>query len=225
MWEVLSASNLSSIARLFREAIDLDQGNAAAFAGLSLALIVGGLWGLVRTPAAFSAAKAAMLRALEIDPQLPEAKCASAWVKMVSTRDWQGARRGFDEALQYGPRTTHAMVGRALLYFAKGSGEEAASLLLEAAQRHPLSSAATAWYCWGEYLSGEYTNALLQIEQYRAGGRSGPVVDAAEALVSIQLEEQDAQIGRIEALSASSPHHEVLRGALGYAYATAGQSQ
>ncbi len=54
MWETLSYSNLSTIARLFREAMDFDPGNAAAFNGLSFALVAqafGGWCALrMRTP-------------------------------------------------------------------------------------------------------------------------------------------------------------------------------
>jgi hypothetical protein len=50
-------------------------------------------------------------------------------------------------------------------------------------------------------------------------------VDAVEALASIQLEEPDAYIRRMETLAVDSPHQDVLRGALGYAYAVTGQSQ
>jgi uncharacterized protein HemY len=48
---------------------------------------------------------------------------------------------------------------------------------------------------------------------------------AIEALAYIQLEAPDAQIERIEALATDYRHHDIVRGALGYAYAMAGQSQ
>lgn len=225
MWETLSYSNLSTIARLFRESMDFDPGNAAAFAGLSYALIAQGFWGLVRAPDAYASAKAALQRAMEIDPELPEAKCAEAWFKMVSERDWQGARRGFDEALKHKPVASRAMVGRAVLYIAEGCLREASDLLEEAARQYPLSSSMTTWYCWNEYLAGDYANALHQIDQFRASGRHGPIMAAIEALAYIQLESPDAQIERIEALATDYRHHDIVRGALGYAYAKAGEDQ
>ncbi|MGA3263672.1 MAG: hypothetical protein ABSC47_06470 [Terracidiphilus sp.] len=225
MWEALSYSNIRLIARLFREAVDLDPGNAAAFAGLSFALIVEGLWGLIHIPDAYVSAQAAMQRALEIDSEQPEAKCAAAWLKMVSTRDWEGARRGFDEAMKRQPPTIRSMIGRSALYIAEGRLAEASDLLLKAAHEHALSASVLAWYCWSEYLAGEYANALLQIEQYRTSGRQGPIVDAVEALAYIQLEEPDAHIERIEALAADSPRNEALQGALGYVYGVSGQGQ
>jgi tetratricopeptide (TPR) repeat protein len=179
----------------------------------------------VRAPDAYTSAKAALQRALEIDPELPEAKCAEAWLKLVSERDWQGARRGFDEALKQKPATSRAMVGRAVLYIAEGCLQEASDLLEETAQQYPLSSSMTTWHCWNEYLAGDYANALDRIEQYRASGRHGPIMAAVEALAYIQLEAPDAQIERIEALATDYRHHDIVRGALGYAYAMAGQSQ
>jgi predicted Zn-dependent protease len=117
------------------------------------------------------------------------------------------------------------VVGRAGLHIAEGNFQEASDLLLKAALENTLSSPTMAWYCWSKYLAGQYGPAINQIHQYRASGRSGPVVDAVEAMAAIQLEEPNAQIKRIEALLAESPHHEVLRGALGYAYGVAGHDQ
>jgi tetratricopeptide (TPR) repeat protein len=185
----------------------LDPGNAAALAGLSNALIAEGLLGRVSASAAYTSAEAAMQRALEIDSEQPEAKCAAAWLKMVSVRDWQGARRGFDEALNDSTRSTGAILGRALLHIAEGCQPEAAGFLLEVAGKNVLSTLAIAFYSWSEYLAGEYEHALYQIAQVRASGRSGHVFDA------------------VEALAASSLCHDVLRGALGYIYAVNGQSQ
>ena len=225
MWETLSYSNLSTIARLFREAMDFDPGNAIAFTGLSFALIAQSLSGMMRAPDAYTSAKAALLRALEIDPELPETKCAAAWLKLVSERDWVGARRGFDEALKHKPATSRALVGRAVLYIAEGCLHDASSLLQESAQLHPLSSSMTTFHCWNEYLMGDYANALDQIEQFRASGRHGPIMAAIEALAYIQLEEPGAQIDRIEALATDYRHYDIVRGALGYAYAKAGHRQ
>ena len=223
MWETLSHRSICAISTLFREAIELDPGNAAAFAGLSFTLIAQGFWGIVRAPAAYTSAQAALRRAQEIDPEQPEVICAAAWLKMISERDWQGARRGFDEALKQKPRSIHGMVGQAMLYIAEGYLKEASGILLEAAKQNALSSSVMAWYCWSEYLGGEFASALFQIEQYRASGRHGPVTDAVESLTVIQLEEPKVQIELIESLRAASPLNAVLLGALGYAYAVAGQ--
>jgi tetratricopeptide (TPR) repeat protein len=225
VWGTLSTSNLDLVTGHFREAIDLDPGNAAALAGLSNALIAEGLLGRVSVSVAYTSAEAAAQRALEIDPEQLEAKCAAAWLKMVSVRDWQGARLAFDQALNHPTRPTGAILGRALFHIAEGCQEEAAGLLLEVARKNVLNTLAIAFYGWSEYLAGEHEHTLDLIAQVRATGRSGHVVDAVEALASIQIEEPDVRIAHIEALAANSPRHDVVRGALGYAYAVNGQRQ
>lgn len=226
MWAILSTRNISEMALLFRQAIELDLGNASAFAGLSLVMIVEGVWGLVRAPQAYIAAHSALQWALEIDSELPAAKCAAAWLKMIEKRDWQDACSDFDRASKQQPPAPLTQVGRALLHIAAGSFQQASHLLLKAAQASPLSSTEVGWYCWSEYLAGKYANALHQIEQYRASGRTDPVTDAVEALVWIQLEEPDARIERLRMRVESNLQNDVLRAALGYAYAAAGrQSQ
>jgi len=224
-WETLSHKNLNLIAGHFREAIDLDPDNAEALAGLSLALILLGLGGLVCAPAAYASAHASVQKALAIDPKLLEAKSAEAWLKLLMRRNLPGAGRSFDEILSDHPPLTSALVGRGMLNTANGRLNEASVLLLQAAERNPLSTPAMSLYCWNEYLVGAFAHALDEIDQMRASGRSGPVMDAVEALSSIQLEEPNTQIERLETLATDSPHHHVLRGALGYAYAVTGQGR
>ena len=225
VWGTLSTSNLNLVTGHFRAAIDLDPGNAAAFAGLANALVAEGLLGRVSASVAYASAETSLHHALKIDSEQPEAKCAAAWLKMVSTRDWQGARRGFDEALNDSSRYPGVILGRALLHIAEGCLGGAFDLLKEAARRNQLSVIATAFLSWSEYLAGEFEHALFQIAQVRASGRSGHVVDAVEALASIQFEEPADQIAHIEGLAASSARHDVVRGALGYVYAVNGQRQ
>jgi tetratricopeptide (TPR) repeat protein len=225
MWGTLSLSNIRLIARSFREAVDLDPFNAEAWIGLSQTLIFEGLLGKMHAPIAYPSAQAALERALETNSETPEAKCVAAWLKLLRTRDWHGARNGFDEALQRRPRTTSALAGRALLHIAEGCLQEASGLVQEAADQNPLNSPVKELCCWSEYLAGEHASALEQVLQARSSGESGLLFDAVEALASILVESPDVHIPRIEALAADSPHDEVLQGALGYACAMAGKGQ
>lgn len=225
MWDTLSRSNIRLIARIFREAVDLDPFNAEAWVGLSQTLIAEGLIGKLRVPIAFTAAQTALERVLETNSEMPEAKRVAAWLKLLRIRDWHGARSDFDEALQRHPRAVGAMAGRALLHIAEGNLQEASGLVQEAVEQYPLNSPVKALYCWSEYLAGEYANALEQVVQTRSSGEFGLLFDAVEALASIQLESSDVHLQRIEALVAESPHYDVLLGARGYAYAMAGMEQ
>jgi tetratricopeptide (TPR) repeat protein len=225
MWEILSARNLTTISSYFREAIDLDHRNAPAFAGLSFVLIVQGLYGIVSTSIAYVAAKAALDRALEIDSDLRATRCAAAWIKMISQRDWQGASVDFEEALSRQAADCCVLMGRAVLHIAEERLEKASQLLLDAEEKAPLSSFSAALYCWNEYLRNKFEKSLYRINQVRATGRSGPVMNAVEALAYLQLEERDACIDRLTVLAAASPHNQVVQGTLGCAFAREGMLQ
>lgn len=225
MWVTLSSNNIRLIARLFREAVDLDPFNIEAWVGLSQTLLVEGLLGKLRVTVAYPAAKAALDRALEIDAGRREAKCLTAWYQMLSTREWQGARQGFEEALMHRPRTSRALVGRSLLHAAEGRLQDASGVLKEALKQYPFSFPAKAFHCWIEYLRGEHAHVLNQVAEAKSSGEFGRLFNAVEALASIQIEPPKAHIERLEAMVADSPQHDVLKGALGYAYAAAAQEQ
>jgi tetratricopeptide (TPR) repeat protein len=212
------------IAKCFREAIDLDPGNADAFAGLSHTVIAEGLMGILRVPTAYNSAQEALTRAVEIEAESPEAKCATAWLKMVFARDWHAARRGFEDCRNERPFCTRVLVGRALLHIAEKSPEEATALLRQVVQQDSLHAQAAALLCWSRYLAGDYGEALTTVEEARGNGQSGPILDAVEALACIHWLKPDASIRRIETLVADSPHHHLLRGTLGYAFALNGQT-
>lgn len=225
LWKILSSDNYTTITRCFRDAIELDPENAAAFAGLAYAQMIEGLWGRLGFSGRYTAARAAMEKALEINPELQQAKGAEAWLKMISLRDWQGARRGFDEILSEDPDFRIALVGGGILSIVEGRFQKASTFLLKAAQQDPLSAYAAKLHIWSKYLAGEYVEAFYEAEQIRISGRSGIISDAIEALILLQREEPGDLIERIELLAADSPHNDVLRGALGYACAVAGRTR
>jgi tetratricopeptide (TPR) repeat protein len=225
MWGCLSDANVGMIVRLFRVAVDLDPFNAVALGGLAKAIVVECLMGKVRPSVAYPVAEAAVQLALEIDPELLEAKCMLGLLKMVIKRDWQGARLALDETLNVFPRTAGVLAARALLSIAERCLQEASGHIQEARMQNALSAPVVELYCWSEYLAGEYASAMEQVEQARASGQFGSVFDAVEALASIQIEAPDAHIQRMEALAADSPDHTVLQGALGYAYAMNGHGR
>ncbi len=225
MGEAVSEANLAAITRLYREAIDLDPRNAEAFALLSLILIAQGLLGSLHPSTAYAPARAALRRAMEIDPELLEVTCASAALKLFVDRDWNGARDGFDQALDREPSYTQALAGRALLHLAEGSISDASSLILDALTYRPLSTPCVSLLCWFEYLAGRHEAALSLIMQARTSGHSGAVLDAVEALASVQMGDPAGYIPGLEARVAESPRHYTLRGVLGYAYGVTGQAQ
>jgi tetratricopeptide (TPR) repeat protein len=225
MWKAISYRNLPGILHHYRESLDLNPFNAEAYAGLSLAFMAQSVFGLVSPIAAYASSTAALKEAVKIGSELALTRCATAWLNMLSIRDWQAARQNLEKLLIETPTCTHAMHGRGLLFIAEGYLEEASKLFLKAVQESPLSSASIVLQCWSEYLAGEFAHALHRVDEIRATGRSGPLVDGVEVLSTIQLQGREVNIDRFEALAAESPRHDLLKGALGYAYALKGKRQ
>jgi tetratricopeptide (TPR) repeat protein len=223
MWEVVSPRNLPAILHRYREAIDLNPENAAAYAGLSLAHSTQGLMGIVRPVIAYAAAKAALSYGLQIDPGHSFVRCAEAWHKLCSTRDWEGARRIFEEILDRDPADTSCLDGCGLMLLAEGARDRAGEFFSEGARRSPLSSRSTSLHSWCEYLKGDYECALHRVSEVRVTGQPWPILDAVEALANLQVGERKGTVARARAFAAEFPNNDVLQGVLGYAYALAGE--
>lgn len=224
MCQNLSVATLSTIAKLYRQAVEEDPDNARAYAGLSMILIAEGVLGAVHPATAYSGASEALRQSLEIDPSLPEAECATAWFKMIVKRDWNGARHNFDAVISQHPNYLNVLIGRALLYIAEGCFPKALDLLHEVSRQNPLNTSAMILVSWCNYLTRQYEQALVQAALVREVGHTGAIIDAIEALASVQLEGPNGRIRRMRLLATDSPHHSVLQGVLGYAYAISGQA-
>jgi TolB-like protein len=101
-WNKRAAEDLEKSIKFFEQAIGKDPNYALAYAGLADAYSV-----LANTPLpqrdAMSKAKAAAMKALELDDTLAEAHTSLALVKMSYDWDWPGAEREFKRALELNP--------------------------------------------------------------------------------------------------------------------------
>lgn len=225
LWESLSSSNLSAIARTYRKAIDLDGSSAKAFAGFSQALMAQAVLGNLHPSAALHPAEAALGRAKELDAELFETLCASAMLKILIQRDWAEARNLLNEALRHRPAATQALVGRAFCAVAQNSLAEGSEYLRRASMERPLNTSVAELLCWVEYLSGRFESALALIGDARETGHSGAILDSVEAQCDILLAGPLSQIQRLEDMSATSLRNYTLLGVLGFAYGRAGQEK
>jgi hypothetical protein len=225
MLKTLSHGNMNLIARLFREAVELDPCNADAYAGLGYIMVIPSAFGLVHPLATYDSARFTAEQALELDPKNAEARCTMAWLDMFFTREWGAARQGFTWVQEQAPPHFRGLVGLALIHVAEGHPDQAVRLLRSQAPIGSLSSISIGILAWCEYLAGNAADSLLLIEQSRAAGYFGMIFDVTEALASIQLEHEESFLKRIRGLVAESPQCQILKGVLGYAYAQAGLIQ
>jgi serine/threonine-protein kinase len=226
MWETRSEENLSTIAGLYRKAIDLNPANGGAFTGLANAMISAALQGVLDGSLAYPCAAEALRRATQLESKRSvDAQCAAAWLNMVYERKWRLARANFEEVLGRQPRNGFALAGLALLQIAEGDPSTGCKWAWEAWRQNTLVSALGSLVCWSIYLSGEFDQALELVAQVRSSGASGALLAAIEALALIQAGDVGPDQKRIEALAMEFPQNPILQGIRGYAYGVTGEME
>jgi TolB-like protein/Tfp pilus assembly protein PilF len=210
--------------KYFDEAIGLDPTFALAYTGLAGAY--GALYGTF-LPAAegMPKAKAAALRALELDPNLAEAHGSLGGVQMMYEWDWRGAERSFRRAVELKPNDagTHSSLGWLLIVL--GRFGEAAGQLNQARQLDPLSLHVEVTAVWPLFYGRRYDEAIDALRKTVSADSSfvGAQFRLAEAY-TLKGEFGQAQ-ARWQAVRALIGDHSDVLGRLGYLYAVSGQRQ
>jgi TolB-like protein/Tfp pilus assembly protein PilF len=161
-WNQRTTKGLQEAIGYFHQAAEKDPNYARAYAGLadSYALI-GSYTG---TPAAESApqARAAALRALQLDDNLPEAHTALALIVQNHDYDWQTAEKEFKRAIELNPNyaTGHQWYAEHLAW--RGRFDEAFRESERARQLDPLSLIIAADNGAILYYSRQYDRAIAQ---------------------------------------------------------------
>ena len=99
-WSKRTGENLKKGVAYFEQAIAQDARYALAHAGLADAYLVMSFYDAGLPKDLMSKGKAAGLRALEIDPDLPEAHAALGLIEACLDRDWAAAESRFKTAIE-----------------------------------------------------------------------------------------------------------------------------
>lgn len=123
----------------FDRAIALDPGYALAYAGIADCHLLISPYGLAPPQEGYPKAKAAALKALEIDPLLVEAHVALAHLTWLYEWDWAKAERGFRRALELNPNDPAAIHRYSVFLSSMGRHDEAIAAALRARDLDPRS--------------------------------------------------------------------------------------
>ena len=147
----------------FQQAIDLDPNYALAYSGLAeaygfLASSTGG-----QPPRdAYPLAKAAALKALELDDNLGEAHCSLGFFRMFYDWDFPAAETEFKRAIELSPNFANAYDGYGFYLKATGQYEAAEAACKRAQELEPLSLFMTLSLGWVYYFARRWDEALAQ---------------------------------------------------------------
>ncbi|HKY28125.1 MAG TPA: protein kinase [Pyrinomonadaceae bacterium] len=155
-WAQRTRDGLRKGAEYFKKAIDLDPLYALAYAGLSDACTFLALHRVVPPHDILPRARAAAVKALEIDESLAEGYSALAYIKTIYDWDWAGAERDFRRSLALNQQNapTHSYYANFLA--AMGRHDEAMREIRLAQSIDPLSAIFNVMVGYMAFLRRDY---------------------------------------------------------------------
>ena len=228
-WNKWTTEGVKSAIELYERAIEIDPGYALAWGGIADAYGVMGSMKITAPDEAFPKARAAALRALEIDPRLADAHASLAYVHWLHEWDWEAAEASFRESVRLNPSyaTGHRWYGQFLS--GQGRHREALEEVRRALDLDPLSliihtAVGDALFFARRYRESiDYYRKSIEMDpEFQAGHSdiaralefSGDLDEALrEYEAAIRLSgatAADASVGRANALAAAGNREEAL---------------
>ncbi|HEX7956819.1 MAG TPA: tetratricopeptide repeat protein, partial [Pyrinomonadaceae bacterium] len=155
----------------FSRAADKDPSYAPAYAGLADCYGLLGAYMVMESHAAFTSARDAANKALELDAGLAEGHNSLALVYWLYDWDWAAADREFRRAIELNPRYVTAHHWRGLFLGEMGRFAEAEAEMQKALECDPVSAPVYADYGRVLYWARRYEEAL---EKYRKASEMNP---------------------------------------------------
>ncbi|MCC6929002.1 MAG: protein kinase [Gemmatimonadaceae bacterium] len=152
----------------FQEAIDRDPAYALAYAGLGDSYNVLGYYNYLPPREAYPRAKAAAMRALEIDESLAQAHASLGYTRLFHDWDWAGAEASFTRAIALDPTYASAHQWYAWCLLVMRRMDEMIEAMRTALQLDPLSLIINAHMGYALFWAGRFDEALEQLARTQA---------------------------------------------------------
>ncbi len=163
-WNKRTEAGLLQAAQYFQEAVQKDANYAYAYAGLADTFALLGTWRWLPSNEAMPKARAAALKALQLDESLAEAHASLGLIAEQYDYDWQTAEREFRRAIELDPDYATGHQWYAEYLSLQGRFDEALAESERARQLDPLSLIIATDHGVILYYSRQYDRA---IEQFR----------------------------------------------------------
>ena len=99
LWHQRTAQNLRTSASALQAAVEMDPAFAEAWAALADALVLIPEYDIMRDVTTIPAARDAVNRALELQPDMPQALTTRAYIRFMHDYDWDNAEKDFRRAM------------------------------------------------------------------------------------------------------------------------------
>jgi len=162
---LLRSTGLTLAIEYFRQAIAEDGKYALPYAGLAESYSLVGFHGLLPPKEVMPAAKAAAMKALEIDKMLAAAHTSLGVIRSVYDWDWSGAEQAFKCALAIEPLNANSHYWYAHYLASMGRLDAATAEISRAHELDPLSLVINMNSAITLYLKGQYSEAIEQSQR------------------------------------------------------------
>jgi TolB-like protein/DNA-binding winged helix-turn-helix (wHTH) protein len=221
-WNKRTVEALKKSIEYFNQAIEKDTGFALAYAGLADSYVVpaSGLSPIEAMPKA----KAAAMRALELDETLAEAHASLARVLSVYDWDWTGAEKEYKRAIELNPRyaIAHQWYGGCLA--AMGRRNESIVERKRAQELDPLSLIINFELGVALYYARDYDQAIEQFQKTLELDKNFPPAHNSLSVVYGQKGMFGEAIAGFKIAIPMKGGSEISLGGLGHVYAVSGKT-
>jgi TolB-like protein/Tfp pilus assembly protein PilF len=161
-WNKRTLDSLKAAAESYSKAIEKDPGFALAYAGLAETYVLFPNYEVASSADSMPRAKAAALRALELDESLAEAHTAYGWYLFTFEYDFAGGEKELRRAIELNPNygTAHQWLAELLAQTKRFDDARAAST--RAQESDPLSPIISFNSGWHYYLARRYDDAIRE---------------------------------------------------------------
>jgi eukaryotic-like serine/threonine-protein kinase len=224
-WNQMTGEGFQKALSHFQEALELDPLYGAAYAGIADYFTTLGVWSLAAPSAVWPQAKAAALKAVELDSSLPEAHIALGYVHIFYEWDRQQAEKEFGRALELNRGLSIAHYSQAIYLIQVGRLEEAINSMVQAKDLDPLSLLVCSGVAFTFFYARQYDRAIaehrkvLELDPHYVYSLFGL------GLVYQALESFEKAIEYLEQASVHSGGSSLVLGFLGGCYGLAGQRE
>ncbi len=148
---------------VYRRAVALDPGHAAAWAALAESQWLLADLGHIEVTTGARAAKEAAGRALHFDANLARAHYVTGKIAFAHDWDWPAADASFRRALAVDPGDEGTLLGTAFLALGHGRVDEAIAQIRQAVAASPLNPSTHVWLGYCDAIAGRFDDAVTEI--------------------------------------------------------------
>jgi tetratricopeptide (TPR) repeat protein len=223
-WNKRSGEGLHHALEYFESALRDDPNYAAAYSGVADYHIAVASWGLEKPSEAWPRAKAAALRALELDGDLAEAHASLGTVRMWYDWEWDAAEREYLRAINLNPGHPNAHIQYNLLLVQTGRFNEAEDQVRAVLAADPLSVRANSYLAGVFHYRREYDRSLEQCIRTLELDTDDIELRVVLGLNYEQKQMYGEAIRQLEKARVLSDNNPLILGPLGSCYAGCGET-